>query len=294
MAKHDIIPHVLGAAVGAGGSFTVPYPAGKSADDYLGGTDHQIVSQSIHTLFANTGNFTVAPGEANITVTLITAAFPANTAIWLHLDRAEADGAPAVSDPSRVQVITPVIVNLGKPITADADGISASQAVQANADALINGALAADGVAVLDAPRNVVAAWTGAAVATVVGEDQFGQPMRESSASGTSFTGKKAFVKVTRVTFSANVTAATVGTGVVLGLPVFLPDAPDVLIEKVDGATPGTGGTLVVGDIATATATTGDVRGTYSPNQAPNGSRLYEMVLAVRSPSHRGGPQFAG
>ena len=294
MAKHDIIPHIIGAAVGAGGSFTVPYPTGKSADDYLGGTDHQIISQSIHTLFAKTGNFTVAPGAANISVTLLTAAFAANTAIWLHLDRAEADKAPEVSDPTRVQVITPVIVTLGKPVAASANAIATSQAVAANGNANINGTLAADGAATIPTPRNVVAAWTGAAVCTIIGEDQFGQVVRESSASGTSFTGKKAFAKVTRITFSAAVTAATVGTGAVLGLPVFLPDAPDVLREKVDGAIPGTAGALVVGDITAATATTGDVRGTYAPNDAPNGSRAYELVLAVRSPTHRGGPQFAG
>jgi hypothetical protein len=59
--------------------------------------------------------------------------------------------------------------------------------------------------------------------------------MTESSASGTSFTGKKAFATVTKVKVSADVTALTVGTGNVLGLPDLLPEAALVVIKRTAG-----------------------------------------------------------
>src|SRR3546814_17307616 len=60
-------------------------------------------------------------------------------------------------------------VNLGAPLTADADGVCASQAITAAAGGTINGAFATGGVATLYVPRNVVAAWTTAAGLTVTG-----------------------------------------------------------------------------------------------------------------------------
>jgi len=139
-----------------------------------------------------------------------------------------------------------------------------------------------------------VAAWTGTAVLTVTGTDEFGNTVVESSASGTSMAGKKAFKTVTSVVPSANITSATVGTGDVLGLPAFLPGAGRVLAELEDGAA-ATAGTLVAGVRTTpATATTGDVRGTYDPNSAADGSKAFELVVALDDPSDKGVAQYAG
>ncbi|HVW64233.1 MAG TPA: hypothetical protein VHB01_04400 [Nitrosospira sp.] len=55
-------------------------------------------------------------------------------------------------------------------------------------------------------------------------------------------------------------TAATVGTGDVLGLPFFLTDGDFILKEMEDG-TLRTTGTFVAGDGSTPSGTTGDVRG---------------------------------
>jgi len=60
--------------------------------------------------------------------------------------------------------------------------------------------------------------------------------MVEKSASGTSHTGKKAFKTVTSFSVSANVTALTVGTGVVLGLPVAVAKEENILWELINGA----------------------------------------------------------
>lgn len=297
MPKHEIIAATLGAAVGAGASFTVNYPAGKSADDYLGGTDHYLVSNSIQTLFAKNGDFTLTPGASNISVALAAGiALPLGAKVYLHVDRGERDSAEALANAGKMNELTLVKIGLGAPAAAVANGAVASQ----NATALnglatgINGSLATGGVATFDVARNVVAAWTNAAILTVTGTDEYGNAIRESSASGATFTGKKAFKTITGISVSANVTGLTVGSGVVLGLPVFVADAVDVLKELVDAAVPGTGGTIAAGDNATPTATTGDVRGTYAPNSAPNATRVYELIAAVRSPGYRGLAQFAG
>ncbi len=291
---YDIATATLGSAVGAGGTFTVNYPAGKAADDYLGGVDHQLLSYSNPTLFARSGDFALAFGASNITVTMTSGRALANgTQVWLHLDRASLDGNAAGDLAAAVQTLQAIRVSLGRPIASDSDGIVASQNATAAGGLAtgINGALAAGGTATLDVARNVVAAWTGTAVLTVTGTDEFGQAMRESSASGTSFTGKKAFKTVTGISVSADVTALTVGTSKVLGLPVFLASAAEVVRELEDDAA-ATAGTLVAGVTTTPSATTGDVRGTYAPNSNPDGSRLFELIALVRSPAYRGATQF--
>ena len=295
---YDIVAVTLGASVAAGGTFTASYPSGKTAADYLGGDDHLLISGASEALFAKNGDFSIAPGASNITVSILRGrGFTAGEVVNLHLDRAAiGPGEEAVmANPDQMTVSTVVRINLGKPATSDADGAVASQACTAASGLAtgINGALASGGVATFDVPRAVVAAWTGTAVLTVTGTDQYGNVVKESSASGTSLTGKKAYKTITGVSTSADITGLTVGTGKVLGLPVFLPSGASVLKEMEDGAAP-TAGTLVAGVTTAASATTGDVRGTYAPNSNPDGSKLFELIVALRSPEYRGGAQYAG
>lgn len=188
--------------------------------------------------------------------------------------------------------LTPIVqVDLGVPATASANAICTSQSVTGGVAAVIT-------AGTIDVPRNVVAAWTNTAVVTVTGTDKYGKTLVESSASGTSFTGKKAFKTVTSVVFSASVTGATVGTGVVLGLPYRLGGKYDILAGYVDSTLENATSTVVAGDATTPSATTGDVRGTYSPATAPNGSRQYRVWmkifgLASRAESY-GVNQYAG
>jgi hypothetical protein len=139
----------------------------------------------------------------------------------------------------------------------------------------------------MDVPRNVVAAWTNTATITVVGTDEYGTVISETSGSGTSFTGKKAFKTVTSVNPSVTIAAATVGTGGVLGLPVCLPFIGAVTRELEDGIA-ATAGTLVKADQTKATATTGDVRGTYVPNSALNGAKSFQLFVSLPDAGYRG------
>lgn len=291
--KHDIILHTVASLVAAGGSFTVAYPLGKSAEDYLGGVDHIIVSQSIRPLNAPM-DFSLAFGASNITVTLATnTALAAGTVIHLHVDRAGGELFEDLVAAGRLMEMEAARMLFGPVATAVANGVCASQALTAAAlNALINGSLATANVATFATPRNVVAAWTNTAVLTVTGTDEYGKAIVESSASGVTFTGKKAFKTITRVRVSADVTGLTVGSGNVLGLPIFLADVADVLREAADGVA-ATAGVVVAGDQTVATALTGDVRGTWAPNAAPNGARIYDLTAVVRSLTYRGRAQFA-
>lgn len=290
--KHEVILITLSALTGSGGSFTAAYPTGRSSDDFLGGTDHQIHTQSYRALYSKLGDFSISFGASLITVTnTCEISLALGTKVWLNLDRAEiSDGeATDFSNPAKMMEMKAVKIALGAPAASVATAVAASQAATALAGLAtgINGTLAAGGVATFDVPRNVVAAWTGTAVLTVTGTDSFGTVIVESSASGTTMTGKKAFKTVTGVSVSADVTGLTIGNAKVLGLPVFLADVPDVVREIDDGAV-ATAGTVVAGVTAAPTATTGDCRGTYAPNGTPNGTKVFELIVFVRQPNYRG------
>jgi hypothetical protein len=174
--------------------------------------------------------------------------------------------------------VTPLIkVALGSPATADANGHCVSQDLTSAgvfsvsvtaAVAIAAGALAGTQIV----PRNVVAAWTTTATLTITGTDEYGETMSESSAAGTSMTGKKAFKTITNIETDTNITGLTVGDGQVLGLPYFLTDLSDIVQCVFNGVIDTTPGG-VVGVTTTATATTGDIRGTVAP-QTLDGSAV--------------------
>lgn len=167
----------------------------------------------------------------------------------------------------------------GAIAAAVANSIAASQGVTGGVAGLVNGALATAGVATLDVARNVVAAWTNTSVLTINGTDQYGQPMSENSASGTSHTGKKAFFTITGFSFSATVTGATIGTGVVCGLP-YRVDANGLI--KASQTNTNDAATFVPADTTSpATKLTGDVRGTVSFASAPDGTKTYKVYFDI-------------
>jgi hypothetical protein len=172
------------------------------------------------------------------------------------------------------------------PVAASSTAFAASQAVAiAPAMAVFNGpapyVTTYNGVAAAqpDVPRNVVAAWTGAAVITVTGYDSAGQLMTESAASGTALTGNKAFAYVTSVTFSAAVTAFTMGFGSKIGIPFKVISGTVAAVTVADAVDAGT---LVLRDITIpATSLTGDPKGTYTPATAMDGTKFLSMLLCV-------------
>jgi hypothetical protein len=292
----------LAAAVPDAGTFAVSYPSNASPDfgavdegAFFGAMGHKFVLGQGELEFPTQFDLTFT--TSTITVTNKSGSTWAAGTDWtLQLNQQgkrifRTESATGTGRTiNRAARSDSVLMNLGAPDTADADGISASQSVLAAAAALLNGAVGAT----LDVPRNVVGAWTGAAVVTVVGYDEYGEVVKESSASGTTFTGKKAFKKITSIKPDANITLATFGTGDVLGLPVFLPSAGHVVKELQDGVA-ATAGTFVAGIRVAggSTATSGDVRGTYDPNAACDGDKVFQIIASLPDPQFTGIDQYA-
>lgn len=172
------------------------------------------------------------------------------------------------------------------PTLADADGACASQSVTSGVAALINGALASGGVATFATPRNVVAAWTNTAILTITGTDAYGATLIETTASGTSHTGKKAFKTITSVVPNANITGCTVGEGAVIGLP-FRVQASDLLAARFDNAIDA--GTFVPAVTTTATGTSGDIRGTFAPAGTLDGTKKLSLLMVAYDDSTKEG-----
>jgi len=144
----------------------------------------------------------------------------------------------------------------------------------------------------LDLPRAIkVNCSTTARAFTVSGYDYYGQAMSEVitvATAGTAVTGKKAFFTISGVTIAGSATAAVVGTSDVLGLPVRVFNVAYIASVKSNSTLAQDTGTFVAADTATATTTTGDVRGTYTPATASDGQ--VRTVMGILLPSIAVGP----
>src|SRR5690606_16716421 len=134
------------------------------------------------------------------------------------------------------------------------------------------------------------------AVITITGTDAYGEVLVENiQLDGTNAVpGKKAFKTVTKVEAGGAISNGAFDvTTDVIGLPVFLPGAGYVLSE-LEGGAKASAGTLAAGVSTTATATTGDVRGTYDPNSAADGEKSFSLIVALPDPDYKGVPQYDG
>lgn len=182
------------------------------------------------------------------------------------------------------------------PATLSATAVAAAQAVAAAGNATINGASASGGVATFDYARAVSAVSSNAGdttqTVTVYGTDYWGQAQTETlTLNGTTtVNGKKAFKTITRAAVSAALAGnLSVGNNDIFGLPYRVNDAGYLLRTGWNGAVADNAGTFVAADATSpATATTGDVRGTFSPTTAANGSR--RLVIAIGLTAVQAGP----
>jgi len=284
-----------GSAISASDTFDITYPTGYGSGHFVNGEDHKIVVKNGPTYTAN-NDFTLAFGAGKATATWKSSAdIPANSTLFVQLDMAgPTRSGDVMADLEEVGVveIPLVAINLGSPDVADPNGICESQAGTAATEMTLDGALVSGGVATFDVPRNVVGGWTNTATLTVTGTDRYGRTQVETSGSGTSMAGKKAFKTITSVVPSANITGATVGTGDVLGLPIFITDDEMIRLELEDGAEP-TNGTIVAGVTVEPTATSGDPFGTYDPNSACDGDKGFTLIAFCTDPAYRP-PTYGG
>ncbi len=297
--SRQIVEGILAAAVANAGTFTVSYPSGTTRGNFSTGVDAKLVIND--QVLSQPADIGLSYGASSVTVTNRTGAtWAAGSHFFFQFDQSGAENFVSVSGVEVYAPITLALIELGSPLTLDADGICAAQNIAEAGDLDIDGALASGGTVTLDVPRNVIADSGGAdtAVLTVYGTDVHGEEMVESiTLNGTTAVpGVKAFKTITRVAASAQISnSAFLGTGDVLGLPVRLPSAGYVLKELEDGAA-ASSGTLVAGLAldTESTATTADVRGTYDPNSACNGSKAFALICALPNPTFLGQPQYAG
>jgi hypothetical protein len=191
------------------------------------------------------------------------------------------------------------------PLTLQAAGLASSQnpgsggTFTLTAGTGVTARVRADGTTeyVLDVPRAVSITATGANTATyrVEGYDAFGQFLTQNLAapSTSTVTTLKAFKTVTRV-ININATAGTNGLTVgyrdVFGIPVRVTNAGYVVAVKWNNVLADDAGTFVAAVTTDpATAATGDVRGTFVPSSAADGSKRLVMCIAV--PAIGSGPQ---
>lgn len=191
------------------------------------------------------------------------------------------------------------------PLTLQTSGLAAAQAVAGagnltlTAGTGVTTTVAADGTTlyVLDTPRGVSIDSANAGdttqTATFYGYDYLGQPMSEAIALNgtTQVNGTKAFKSVYRIAISA-ACAGNINAGFtdVLGIPVRVTAAPYIVSAKWATTLADDAGTFAAADTTSpATTTTDDVRGTYVPSSATNGTR--RLVMAIALPALAVGPQ---
>ena len=181
------------------------------------------------------------------------------------------------------------------PIALSATAVAAAQAVAGAGNLTINGGQASGGVATFLVARCVSIVSSNAGdttqTATVTGTDVYGIPMTETIAFNgtTTVNGKKAFKTVTRVAISAALAGnASVGTTDIFGLPIRA-DSRNYVLTAWNGAFVTTGTFVAADTTSPATATTGDVRGTFAvPNAADGVKRLTLWVFVVDDDTQTG------
>jgi len=214
-----------------------------------------------------------------------------------HADVLQWGNAVVPGNAKRGIRMDPIIqASLGAPATLDADGIISAVAVLAAGFVTMDGVLVAASVATLGGTYGRAvqivsdAAGDTTQVITIRGRDAYGEPLTESmTLNGTTpVLGLKAFKTVLSVHASALLAGLLdVGTTDKLGLPFRLDGKYDMLRAYMDVTDELATGTLAAAVTTTPTALTGDVKGTWLPATATNGTRAYRLWYKVSGVANR-------
>ena len=306
--KFLTVSTTLSADVAASGTFTVGYPTGTDEDSFAG-YGHKAVA--IGNVMSSPGDFTLSFGSASITFTYAASktTMPAGTKVSIDLNLPANLGremTKLVVDNPGVSILTLVRVDLGSPLITDPNRIAESQDVSsAGAITLVSTAaqlLLSSGAGAAPFGRALIC--TGGAsttaVITVTGTDYLGNVLVEAFtlANTTPQIGKKAFATVTAAATDGDTDSGfIIGDSDLLGLPFYLPgiDNCPTVFEFEDNILKANAGTFVAGVDTAVTATTGDVRGTYTPvTSLPDGAQNFVLFIPSTDPEYQGQVNFAG
>lgn len=291
----SVITYTLTSALATSGTVTLGYPTGTSRGTFLNAPGSYLIASQQK--YYAPASFTLTLNAADITLTWVASnTLASGTVLTIQ---AEQQGLDSYNDAGlgsaiSVQFARTVRVFLGSPATSVDNSLFAAASLSSSgAITLITAGKT------LDVPRALIITSAGndtGITFTVTGTDAYGVTTVETitGANAGIAAGKKAFKTITSITRSGS-SAGTVkiGFGDVLGLPVFLPSAGFVLKEMQDGTAP-TAGTFVAGVSTAPSATTGDVRGTYDPNAACDGSKAFDLIISLPDPSFLGATQYGG
>ena len=181
------------------------------------------------------------------------------------------------------------------PVALTATAVCAAQAVAGAGNAAINGDVASNGVATFDCARAFSIVSSNIAdttqTVTITGTDYWGQAQtqRLTLNGTTTVVSTKAFKTITAVAVSAALAGnLSVGDADVFGLPYKVTDAGYLLRTGWANAVADNAGVFVAADVTTPSATTGDVRGTFAPTSASNGTR--RLVIGIGLTAVQAGP----
>ena len=208
-------------------------------------------------------------------------------------------GAPVHTETA---VMVPVL--LGSPAANDPNGAVVAASATGAATLSITGALASGGIATFDVPRAPSLTSTGnnsGVTVTLVGTEKYGAAisMNVAGPNNTTVNAVKAISTLTAASVDGAITGTLdIGTSSVLGID-YRVDSSAKLLSIMEDGVPATGGTLVAGFAAsgTTTATTADVRGTYTPAATMDGSTPVNLLVVVDASSKTelyGADQFGG
>lgn len=322
------IKGILTADLATAGTLQMSYPklqpastvntVTKNKGHYFGVGGHKLVTPNAVYSYPNDFEITLAaPGATGITVTWRNAGtVPANTPFTLQLNEmgniVRGYGGPGSTQlfPGQVGGYAVAggasgpdsyLINLGAAIALNATNICTAQAATGGATgtATLNGSIVLSGTAYMDCPRAVQIVSSATAdtgqVVTVRGTDVYGQAMTEQITPNgtTAVSGKKAFFTVASVKYTSNFTGnLSVGTTDIMGLPIAIYGGAGYLLKEISNGASVTG-TLVSAGTLTPTATTADVRGTYTPGSANNGTNALQLVVWSMNPGDIGQAQFS-
>lgn len=295
----DAVSTTIGGDVANNGTFTIAYPTGRKAADYVSGPGTHFLLTGGATYAVSAGKATLAFGSSNITVTWKGGrTLAAGSEVRIGLIRAGSVLASDVDDaPAGVVPLSTHLINFGPVATSDDDALFAVELLaEAGEFTLPSGGVT------FDVPRNVIL--TGATTnhsartITVTGTDVNGDAIIETMAGPNDgiVAGKKAFKTVTSVASDGAIATDGIkgGFGDVLGLPFFVANAGFFLKALVDGVDELANCTIV-GALATgvSTATSADVNGTIDFNTASNGTKVFQAIVlgGTKQPSV---PQYVG
>jgi hypothetical protein len=171
------------------------------------------------------------------------------------------------------------IFSLGVPTAVSnlKTGVDVSSASGATTKTLFN---AVDTGALYGRAVSIVLSGAGTPTVSIFGVDYLGQPVQENfTANGaTPVNGKKAFRYIFGYKLSGYVAATTltIASLDILGVPY---RTQRMISELVNQLVPTAGTFVAAIDTDPQTATTGDPRGTYTPNAATDGVKSYQLQL---------------